>query len=212
MPKLRVHNFSLSFDGYAAGPNQTLDDPIGAGGHRVHDWMFATKAISDLYGDGTGHAGLDNDFVLDGDRNIGATIMGRNMFGPIRGDWPNDDWRGWWGAEPPYHHPVFVLTHHARASFEQGETTFHFTDEPIEAVLDRAFAAADGRDVRLGGGASTVRQDLAAGLIDELHLATSPVLLGAGEPLFQGLGPLPRYEITRFVPSQAVVHTVLTRK
>jgi dihydrofolate reductase len=211
MPRLRVHNFSLSLDGYGAGPDQNVDNPIGVGGSRMHDWLFATRTFNQRFGTEGGGTGLDDDFVIAAGVNIGATIMGRNMFGPIRGPWPNDDWKGWWGDEPPFHHQVFVLTHHSRASFSQGETTFHFTSDPIEQVLGRAFEAADGQDVCLGGGVATIQQFLRAALIDELQLATVPLILGSGEPLFASLGPLPDYRVSQFVASPSVLHTTLTK-
>ncbi|MGH8986705.1 MAG: dihydrofolate reductase family protein, partial [Acidimicrobiia bacterium] len=156
MPKLRVHNFTISLDGYAAGPDQSVDNPLGVGGKRLHEWAFATRRGRQMLGQDGGDEGLDNAFWAQGDIGIGATIMGRNMFGPIRGPWHSAEWTGWWGDEPPYHHPVFVLTHHPRPSIPmQGGTTFHFVDDGIEAALERALAAADGNDVRLGGGAAT---------------------------------------------------------
>jgi dihydrofolate reductase len=207
MPKVRVHNVSISLDGYAAGPNQTLDTPLGEGGEALHEWMFATRFGAEMFGTGDGEEGLDNDFAVRGDVGVGATIMGRNMFGPIRGSWDDDEWKGWWGDEPPYHHPVFVLTHHPRASIAmEGGTTFHFVDDGIEAALERAFDAADGRDVRIGGGASTIQQYLRAGLIDDMHVVFSPILLGAGERLFDHLDGGRAYECVEFVSSESVAH------
>lgn len=211
MPALRVHSFSLSFDGYGAGPDQGPDDPMGVGGGELHGWAFATQVFGERFGHGGGGTGVDNEMILAGDRNVGATIIGRNMFGPIRGPWMDYSWQGWWGAEPPYHHPVFVVTHHLRPALTLGETTFHFTDDPIESVLEQAIDAAAGRDVRLGGGVSLVRQYLAAGLVDELHLATAPVVLGNGEHLLANLGPLPSYRITSVTPGEAAIHTILSR-
>ncbi len=185
MAKLRVHNFSVSLDGYGAGPDQSLDNPLGVGGQRLHEWVFATRFGNRMIGRDGGLEGPDEDFMVEGDTGIGATIMGRNMFGPIRGPWGDDDWTGWWGDNPPYHHPVFVLTHHPRPPLTMaGGTTFNFVDDDIETVLERAFEAAGGQDVRLGGGVSTVQQYLRAGLIDELHIPIVPVLLGRGERLF----------------------------
>jgi dihydrofolate reductase len=199
VPKLRVHNFSISLDGYGAGPDQGVDAGLGRGGERLHEWMVATAAARRM--------------ILAGERNIGATIMGRNMFGPIRGPWGDEQWRGWWGDDPPYHHPVFVLTHHPQDPIEmEGGTTFHFRDGSIEAVLEEAFAAAGGQDVRLGGGVSTVQQYLRAGLVDEMHLAVSPVLLGDGERLFSGLGDLPGYECVEVVGSPRAAHFLLAKK
>jgi dihydrofolate reductase len=199
MAKLRVHNLAISLDGYVAGPDQSVDNPLGVGGPRLHDWVFATRT-------GRRMRGMDG-----GDTGIGATIMGRNMFGPIRGPWKDEQWTGWWGDDPPYHHPVFVLTHYPRAPITmQGGTTFHFVDEGIEAALDRALDAAHGQDVRLGGGAATVQEYLRAGLIDELHLAIVPVLLGSGERLFDHLAGGPAgYECVEFVSSPSVAHVRL---
>ena len=189
MQKLRLHNFAISLDGYAAGPDQSLEHPLGVGGRGLHEWAFATRTFRRMHGMEGGAGGLDDDFAAQGDRDIGATIMGRNMFGPIRGSWGDDAWTGWWGENPPFHHPVFVLTHHPRAPVTmQGGTTFYFVTEGIEVALARAFEAADGDDVRLGGGAATVQQYLRAGLVDEMHLVVVPVLLGGGERLFEHLG------------------------
>ncbi len=213
-PKLRVHNFAMSLDGYAAGPNQNLDNPLGVGGHRLHDWAFATRSFRQMHGIGSdGETGIDDEFIARGDTGIGATIMGRNMFGPIRGPWGPNEWTGWWGDDPPYHHPVFVLSHYPRPSITmQGGTTFHFVDEGIEAALAQAFQAADGQDVRLGGGASTIQQYLRAGLIDVLHLAVVPILLASGERLFDHLegGPT-SYECVEIVSSPSVAHVRLER-
>lgn len=206
MPKLRVHNFSVSLDGYGAGPDQGPDDPLGVGGPRLHDWILATPTFARVVGEtvtsgavtsGTVTSGaidkateLDDASVARGEAGIGATIMGRNMFGPIRGPWPDTRWRGWWGDEPPFHHAVFVLTHHARESISmRGGTTFHFVDPDSEGggiatVLERAFESAAGQDVKLGGGVATIAQFLRAGLIDEMHVAFVPILLGGGERLF----------------------------
>ena len=212
MTKLRVHNLSMSVDGYVAGPDQTLDDPLGAGGERLHDWVFATRFGREMIGEEGGTEGVDHELLLRGVDGIGATIMGRNMFSPSRGPWADDGWRGWWGDEPPYHHPVFVLTHHAREPIPMaGGTTFHFVTGGIESALEQAVAAADGADVRLGGGAWTVRQYLRTGLVDELHVPIVPVLLGGGERLFDdaGLG----YECVELRPSDdsAVVHARFER-
>jgi dihydrofolate reductase len=213
MPKLRVHNFAISVDGYAAGHNQSLDNPLGAGGPGLHEWAFATRTGRHMHGMDGGDEGLDDEFVAQGDVGIGATIMGRNMFGPIRGPWGSDQWTGWWGDTPPYHHPVFVLTHHPRPSITmQGGTTFHFIDDGIEAALERAFNAADGDDVRVGGGAATIQQYLRAGLIDEMHLAIVPILLGRGERLFDHLDGGPDgYECVQFVSSPSVGHVRFSR-
>jgi dihydrofolate reductase len=208
MPKLRVHNFSVSLDGYGAGPHQDLDNPLGVGGTRLHEWAFASRNWREMQGMDGGERGLDDEFIARGDAGIGATIMGRNMFGPIRGPWADHEWTGWWGDNPPYHHPVFVLTHHPRPSITmQGGTTFHFVGDDIEAVLGQAFDAAQGGDVRVGGGAATVQQYLRAGLIDEMHLAIVPVLLGSGERLFDNVENVAGgYECVEFVSSPSVAH------
>jgi dihydrofolate reductase len=210
MPKLRVHSVAMSLDGYVAGPRQGPDDPLGVGGTQLHEWVFATRYGRAMLGEDGGEEGLDDEFLQRGNDNIGATIIGRNMFGPVRGPWPDDTWRGWWGDEPPYHHPVFVLTHHAREPLTMlGGTTFHFVTDGIEAALARAYDAAGGRDVRLGGGAATIRQYLRAGLVDELHVAVVPVLLGDGERLFEDA--LPGYERTEFAASPSVAHVRFSR-
>jgi dihydrofolate reductase len=213
MPSVRVHNVAISLDGYMAGPNQTLSDPLGEGGTRLHEWVFATRSGRQMGGMGGGNEGIDDAFIAEGDVGIGATIMGRNMFGPIRGPWGGDDWTGWWGDNPPYHHPVFVLTHHQHAPISmEGGTTFHFVNDGIHAALDRAFDAADGSDVRLGGGAATIQQYLRAGLIDDLHLAIVPILLGNGERLLDHLDTGPdSYECVEFVSSPSVAHVRLAR-
>ncbi len=213
MPKVRVHNFAISLDGYAAGPDQGLDNPLGVGGTRLHEWAFATRSGRHMHGMDGGDEGLDDEFVAQGDVGIGATIMGRNMFGPIRGPWGSDEWAGWWGDNPPYHHPVFVLTHHPRPSITmQGGTTFHFVADGIEAALERAFDAADGDDVRVGGGAATIQQYLRAGLIDEMHLVLVPILLRRGERLFDHLDGGPDgYACVQFVSSPTVAHIRFSR-
>jgi dihydrofolate reductase len=211
MPRLRVHNLSLSLDGYAAGPDQGLDAPLGVGGEQLHEWIFTTAYWRRMIGEAGGSTGPDHDLLVRGDENIGATIMGRNMFGPVRGEWGDSDWKGWWGSEPPYHHPVFVLTHHPHEPIEMaGGTTFHFVTDGIQPALEQAFAAAGGRDVRLGGGAATVRQYLRAGLVDELHVAVVPVLLGGGERLFEeGAGA--DLTCAQFVASPSVAHARLVK-
>jgi dihydrofolate reductase len=209
MPKLRVHNLTVSLDGFAAGPGQCLEHPLGEGFEGMHEWMFA--AMRDL---ADGKPGIDVEYVERSEENIGATIMGRNMFGPQRGPWQDESWQGWWGDNPPYHNDVFVHTHHLRPSLVmEGGTTFHFTDQPIEAVLERAFDAAAGKDVRLGGGTATVQQYLRAGLIDELHLAIVPELLGRGERLFDNLGDgIDGYRVAGLVSSPAATHARLVRR
>lgn len=203
----------MSIDGCGAGPNQDIDNPIGVGGLRLHEWVFETRAWHKRQGTDGGDEGLDDKFIEEGDAGIGATIIGRNMFGPIRGPWKDASWRGWWGEDPPYHHQVFVLTHHPQASIVMdGGTTFHFVTDGIEAALERAFNAADGADVRLGGGVSTIQQYLRAGLVDEMHVAIVPVLLGSGERLFDNLGDGPlAYECVQFVNSGAVAHARFKR-
>jgi dihydrofolate reductase len=214
MPKLRVHNLAVSLDGYAAGPDQSLDDPLGVGGPRLHEWVFTTRTGRRMFGEEGGDEGIDDEFMGRGVAGIGATIMGRNMFGPIRGPWGDDEWTGWWGDEPTYHHPVFVLTHHARPPIPmQGGTTFHFVTDGIEAALERAFEAAGGNDVRLGGGASTVQQYLRAGLVDELHVAIVPILLGGGERLLEHLdGAVDIYQCVEMVSTPSVTHVRLARE
>lgn len=214
MPKLRLHNFSMSLDGYGAGPNQGTEYPLGVGGEDLHEWMFVTKTWHEMQGEEGGDTGLDDNFMAAALRNVGATLMGRNMFGPVRGPWPDDEWRGWWGDNPPYHHPVFVLTHHSRDPIRMdGGTTFHFVTGGLESGLAQAFEAAQGRDVRLGGGASVVRQCFAQRLLDEAHIAIAPVLLGSGERLFDGLDALPDgYDVAEFVGSSSAAHMRLVRR
>jgi dihydrofolate reductase len=208
LPKLRVHNFSVSLDGYSSGPSQSVDNPLGVGGGGLHEWALATRTGRKMFGMAGGDEGVDDDFIAQGDVDIGATIMGRNMFGPIRGPWGSDKWTGWWGDNPPYHHPVFVLTHHPLPAIEmQGGTTFHFVQDGIESALEQAFDAAEGGDVRIGGGASTVQRYLRARLIDEMHVVVVPVLLGAGQRLFDNLDGGPAgYECTEFTSSPSVAH------
>jgi dihydrofolate reductase len=204
MTELRVHDFSISLDGYGAGPDQDVDNPLGVGGEQLHEWIFPPSGQ---------RTPVDERMRARGTEGIGATIMGRNMFGPVRGEWGGSEWTGWWGEDPPFHHDVFVLTHHARDAVPMaGGTTFHFVTDGIEAALERARAAAGGRHVRLGGGASTVRQYLRAGLLDELHVAVVPVLLGSGERLFGDLGDaLDGWTCVEFTPSVAVAHVRLRR-
>jgi len=213
MGKLRVHNLSISIDGYGAGPNQSLENPLGVGGPGLHEWVFKTRTGRRMLGEEGGNEGLDDQFLERGDAGIGATIMGRNMFGPIRGEWSDETWKGWWGPNPPYHHPVFVLTHHPRQPIPmEGGTTFNFVTDGIESALSQAFAAAGDQDVRLGGGPSTVQQYLKAGLVDELHVAIVPIFLGAGERLFDHLdgGPF-GYECVELVSSPSVTHARFVR-
>lgn len=213
MSKVKVAAFSVSLDGYGAGPNQSLEAPLGQRGEELHTWFFPTRAFQRMHGDGDGTMGVDNDFGERSFENIGAWIMGRNMFGPIRGAWPDGNWKGWWGPNPPYHVPVYVLTHHPREPLVmEGGTTFYFITDGIDSALEKAKKAANGKDIRIGGGVSTLRQFLEKGYIDEMHLAFSPVLLGKGENLFAGID-LPKLG---FIPSEtkignAATHIVFTR-
>lgn len=211
--RVRVHGFALSLDGYSAGPGQDLDHPIGVGGLALFEWAFATRTFHRMHGKEGGATGLDDDYAARGFENIGAWVLGRNMFGPIRGSWPDDTWKGWWGDEPPYHTSVFVLTHHPRASIPmKGGTTFHFVTDGAHAALERAAGAAGGRDVRIGGGVATIRQYLRAGLIDEMHLAVTPVLLGSGEALLAGIDlPGLGYRCTLHQATQSATHFNLAR-
>ena len=214
MPKLRVASFTISLDGFGAGPDQDIDNPLGVGGTSLHGWAMATRTLQkNLFGTDGGGTGIDDDFVARGFENIGAWILGRNMFGPVRGPWPDESWRGWWGENPVYHVPVFVLTHYARAPLVmEGGTTFHFVTEGIEEALRRAKEAAGSNDVRLGGGAETIRQYLRARLVDEMHLAFAPVLLGSGEHLLTGIDLIALgYEMQEHATSEAAMHVVLKR-
>lgn len=215
MQRVRVESFTVSLDGFAAGPDQSLQNPMGVGGHNLHGWAMATRTFQrTLFGNqDAGEAGVDDDFAARGFRNVGAWILGRNMFGPVRGAWPDESWRGWWGDNPVYHVPVFVLTHHARAPLVmQGGTTFHFVTDGIHSALEQARAAAQGRDVRIGGGADTVRQYLRAGLVDEMHLAIAPVVLGAGERWCDDLNLTALgYQCTQHAATARATHCVLSR-
>jgi dihydrofolate reductase len=213
MSRVRVHNFTISLDGYGAGPVQTLENPLGVGGEELHGWFVSTRAFHRINGRSGGTTGTDDDMAGRFGEGVGAWIMGRNMFGPIRGPWSDDTWRGWWGKNPPYHGPVFVLTHHERQPIEmEGGTVFHFVTGGVREALDRATAAAQGKDVQIGGGVWTIRQFLEERLIDELHLAIAPMLLGSGEHLFDGLDLRTLgYECTTHVPTSAATHVVLTR-
>jgi dihydrofolate reductase len=214
MSKLRIHGFAVSTDGYGAGPNQDIANPLGVGGMGLHNWMYGTQTFQRMLGKSGGAVGVDDDFAARGFDNIGAWILGRNMFGPIRGPWPDDRWRGWWGEEPPYHTPVFVLTHHARPSVEMdGGTVFHFVTGGIHAALAAAREAAGGKDVRLGGGVAVVRQYLEAKLVDEMHLAVAPLLLGRGEHLFTGIDlPSLGYQRREYVTTPDAMHVVFVRE
>jgi dihydrofolate reductase len=213
MTKLRIHGFSVSLDGYAAGPGQDLDHPLGVGGTQLHEWVYPTRTFQAMFGSGDGTIGIDDDFAARGFEGIGAWILGRNMFGPPRGPWADDQWKGWWGDNPPYHTPVFVLTHHARPPLEMaGGTIFHFVTDGIHAALQRAQQAAGALDVRLGGGPATIRQYLEAGLVDTMHLAISPVLLGSGESLLTDLDLVRLgYRCSEHTSSAAAMHVVLTK-
>lgn len=211
---IRVESFTISIDGYGAGPHQDLEHPLGVGGEDLHHWLIPTRTFQTVHGKGGGTTGVDDDFAARGFENVGAWILGRNMFGPVRGPWPDESWKGWWGNNPPYHVPTFILTHHARAPIVmEGGTTFYFVTDGIQRALERAKEAAGGKDVRIGGGADTIRQYLRAGLIDEMHFAVSPILLGSGESLFNGvdlraLG----YRCREVVAGSKATHVVLARE
>jgi dihydrofolate reductase len=213
MSKVRVAAFSISLDGFGAGPNQSLQQPLGVRGEELHQWVFPTRRFQQMMGKDDGTLGIDNDFAERSFENIGAWILGRNMFGPVRGPWPDEEWKGWWGEEPPYHVEVFVLTHFPRASITmKGGTVFHFITDGIEAALDSAREAAKGKDIRIGGGTATIRQYLEKGLIDEMHLAFSPVVLGSGEHFFIGMDlPALGFKQTETVVSEKAVHVVLKK-
>jgi len=214
LSKLKVSAFSVSIDGYGAGPDQSLQNPLGVGGEALHEWAFPTQTFQRMFGNASGSTGVDEDFAARSFANVGAWILGRNMFGPVRGPWPDDDWKGWWGDEPPYHVPVFVLTHHPRAPIQmQGGTTFHFVTGGIHEALERAREAAAGKDVRVGGGVQTVREYLRADLIDEMHLAISPALLGRGEALLADIDLTALgFRCSEHVASAHAMHVVLTRE
>jgi dihydrofolate reductase len=214
MSRLRVMSFGVSFDGYGAGPDQGLANPLGVRGIEVAKWLFPTRMWKTMYDQGPAETGVDNEFAERGVENLGAWILGRNMFGPVRGPWPDENWKGWWGEEPPYHVPVFVLTHHARKPLAmKGGTEFRFVTDGIHSALEQAKAAAGNRDVRLGGGAATIRQYLQAGMVDDLHLAMSPVLLGRGEPLLQGLDlDALGYECEKTVAGERATHVLLRKR
>jgi len=214
MAKLRVHSFSISLDGYGAGPNQDLANPLGVGGEALQQWFFATRTFQKMSGGEGGATGIDDDFAARGFSNIGAWILGRNMFGPVRGPWLDDNWKGWWGDNPPFHTPVFVLTDHPRRSIPMdGGTVFHFFAGGIDAALIRAAEAANGQDVRLGGGIATIRRYFRAALIDEMHLAIPPILLGSGEHLLTGIdAPKLGYQCSEHVAGENAMHVVLTKR
>lgn len=214
MTKVKVLNFTISLDGYGAGPRQTQEDPMGENGGRLHPWMLHTKAFSKMIGKTDGSTGTDNSLVEKAFDNIGAWIMGRNMFGPIRGEWPDFNWKGWWGNNPPYHVPVYVLTHHERPPLSmEGDTTFYFSTKGIDATLEEAKKAANGKDIRIGGGVSTVRQFLEKSYIDEIHLAVSPCFLDSGEHLFYGLDmDKLGYEVKDRIEGELATHVMIGRK
>lgn len=213
MSKVRVAAFSVSVDGFGAGPRQDLNNPLGVRGLELHRWFQGTKTFHKMDGKTGGTAGLDNEFAVQSFENVGAWILGRNMFSPVRGPWEDESWKGWWGDNPPYHTPVFVLTHHPRPSLTMtGGTTFHFVTDGLETALARAREAAEGRDVRIGGGVSVIRQCLAAGYIDEMHLVMTPVLLGEGEHLFFGIDLSKLgFDRVRFVSGEGATHVLISK-
>jgi dihydrofolate reductase len=214
MSRVRVECYSISLDGYGAGPDQSIDNPLGVGGMELADWLISTRSWRQMHGQEGGGGGIDDEFAAREAKDIGAWIIGRNMFGPIRGPWPDLNWKGWWGDNPPYHVPVYVLTHYERPPLEMdGGTTFYFITGGIHEALAKARTAANGKDIRIGGGANTIRQCLREGLIDELHIAIAPVLLGRGERLFEGADlRATGYECVQFVASEKVIHVTLQRK
>lgn len=214
MSRLCVRALSLSLDGFGAGPRQSLENPLGVNGTALHEWAFKTRTFRTMFGREGGETGVDDQFAARSFENVGAWIIGRNMFGPVRGPWPDENWKGWWGSNPPYHVPVFVLTHHPRAAIVMdGGTTFHFVTDGIQSALRQARDAATGRDIRVGGGVSTVQQCLRARLIDEMHLAIAPIFLGAGENLFSGLDlPALGYACTERVPTASAIHLIVQRQ
>ncbi|MDW6023110.1 dihydrofolate reductase family protein [Mesorhizobium sp. BAC0120] len=213
MPKVRVRGFSISLDGFGAGPEQSLEHPLGKKGEELHKWLMGTRTFHAMTGQAGGSSDTDDQYAAAMLKGAGAFILGRNMFGPIRGPWPDESWKGWWGNNPPYHAPVFVLTHYPRSPIEmEGGTTFHFVTEGVEAALERAAAAAGGLDVNIMGGVSTMRQYLVAGAIDEMHLAVSPIMLGRGEALFAGLDlPAMGWSVTERAAADHAMHVVLTK-
>jgi dihydrofolate reductase len=213
MARLRVHSFTVSLDGYGAGPNQSQAEPLGVGGEELHGWMIHTKTFHAMQRKEGGDTGIDNDITARGFEGVGAWILGRNMFGPVRGPWPDESWRGWWGNNPPYHAPTFVLTNHPRAPLTmEGGTVFHFVTDGIESALEQARKAAGDKDIRLLGGASAIRQYLEARLVDDMHFAVSPILLGSGESLLAGLDlKALGYRCTEYTPTSKAAHYVITR-
>lgn len=213
MTRLIVRGFTVSLDGYGAGPKQSLESPLGIGGETLHDWLVTSRTFKQMLGMDGGETGIDDDFAVRSMTGIGAWILGRNMFGPIRGPWTDDSWRGWWGDNPPYHSPVFVLSHYERQPLVmEGGTVFHFVSDGIYAALERAKHVAGGQDIRLLGGTATIRQYVQARLVDEIHLAVSPILLGAGEHLLAGIDlPALGYKITECIPTSKAVHYTISR-
>lgn len=213
MGKVKIQSFGVSMDGFGAGPNQSLDNPLGLGGTQVHEWFFPTQTFQQMHGGEGGTSGIDDDFARRGFDNVGAWIMGRNMFGPVRGPWPDDSWKGWWGDNPPYHCPVFVLTNYEKPPLQMdGGTVFHFVTDGIESALAQARKAAGDRDIRIGGGVATIRQFIEAGLVDEMHLAFSSALLGSGESVFQGLDLVALgFSVTESAMGEAAMHVILSR-
>lgn len=214
MSRVRVNSFAISIDGFGAGPEQSLENPLGLGGSQLHDWFYPTRTFQTMMGQGDGTIGPDEDFAARGMSGVGAWILGRNMFAPFRGRWPDDSWKGWWGDNPPYHVPTFILTHHARDPVEMaGGTTFHFVTGGIHEALANAMEAAGNKDVRIGGGTATIRQYLQAGLIDEMHLVVSPVLLGSGEHLLKDIDLVELgYRVTEHVTTEKATHVVMNKK
>lgn len=214
MGKVRVATFSVSIDGFGAGPRQDLDNPLGVRGFELHAWFQDTEVFKKMHGLSGGTQGIDNDFAAQSFENVGAWILGRNMFGPVRGPWEDESWKGWWGDNPPYHTPVFVLTHHARPPLAMGGgTTFYFITDGLQSALEQAKEAAKDKDVRIGGGVSVIRQYLTADQVDEMHLALSPVLLGEGEHLFSGMN-LPKlgFAVSRIVSGEKALHVLIERR
>jgi dihydrofolate reductase len=214
MSRVRVESFSISVDGFGAGADQSLENPLGVGGKALHGWAFTTRTFRQMFDQDGGDTGVDDRFAARGFENVGAWVLGRNMFGPVRGPWPDESWKGWWGETPPYHCPVFVLTHHPRKPLEMGGgTVFHFVTDGFESALKKAMEAARGKDVRVGGGVATIQQGLRAGLIDELHIAVALVLLGQGERLFDGVDLVSLgYECAEQVGTPNATHVVVRKK
>jgi len=213
MTKVKVAGFSVSLDGFGAGADQSLENPLGVRGPEIFQWFFPTKTFQQMHGKDDGETGTDDSFARRAMEGFGAFILGRNMFGPVRGEWPDDQWKGWWGDTPPYHAPTFILTHHPRPPIEMlGGTTFHFVSEGIDVALQKARAAAGAKDIKIGGGVETVRQYVQAGHVDEIHLAVAPVAIGQGEPLFSGIDLRALgYRTVEHVPTARATHIVLAK-